>query len=112
VTQLVQLQKDINEIEAANIQIVGISYDSVDVLAKFAKKRNITFPLLADPDSKAIDAYGVRNERTQGRQSGIPNPMTIIVDGNLKVRGHLPGSVVRRHSTKKLIEMATTLSKE
>jgi peroxiredoxin len=106
---LVQLQKNIKEIDAAKIQVVGISYDSADVLAKFAKKRNITFPLLADRDSKVIEAFGVRNERARGRQAGVPNPITIIVDGDLKVRGHLPGSVIRRHSTKKLIEMAESL---
>jgi len=109
VAQLVQLQKDIKELEAANIQVVGISYDSVDVLATFTKKHKITFPLLADPDSKVIDAYGVRNERARDRQAGIPNPITIIVDGKLKVRGHLPGSVFRRHSTKQLIEMVKSL---
>ncbi len=76
---------------------------------KFTKKHGITFPLLADPDSKVIDAYGVRNERARGRQAGIPNPITIIVDDNLKVRGQLPGTVVRRHSTKQLIDMVKSL---
>ncbi len=108
-TQLVQLQQDIQKFDAANLQIVGISYDSVDVLAKFTAQRKITFPLLSDPDSKAIDAFGVRNERAQGAQAGIPNPITIIVDGDMKVRGHLPGSVVRRHSTSKLVELGESL---
>ena len=106
---MVQLQKDIKDIEAANVQVVGISYDSVDVLAKFTKKHGITFPLLADPDSKVIDAYGVRNARARGSQVGIPNPITIIVDDNLIVRGQLPGKVVRRHSTKQLIDMVKSL---
>ena len=108
-TQLVQLQKDIQEIEAARIQVVGVSYDSVEVLGKFTKKHKISFPLLADPDSKVIDAYGVRNERAKGNQAGIPHPITIIVDSASKVRGHLPGSVVRRHTTRQLIDMAKSL---
>lgn len=108
-TQLVQLQKAIEELEAANIQVVGISYDSVDVLAKFTKKHQITFPLLSDPDSKVIDAYGVRNERARDSQAGIPNPITIIVDGDLKIRAHLPGNVFRRHTTKQLIDAAQAL---
>jgi peroxiredoxin len=109
VTQLDQLQKEIKDLEAANVQVVGISYDSVDVLAKFTKKHRITFPLLADPDSKVIDAYGVRNERARGRQAGIPKPITIIVDSDLRVRGHLPGDVRRRHSVKQLIDMVKSL---
>jgi len=103
------LQKDIKEFEAANIQVVSISYDSVESLAKFAKKHNITFPLLSDPQSKTIRAFGVLNERAQGQQAGIPNPITMLIDGDLIVRDHLTSSVVRRHSTQQLIEKAKSL---
>jgi peroxiredoxin len=51
---LVELQSGVERINAANIQVVAVSYDSVDVLAQFTKKHNITFPLLSDPDIKII----------------------------------------------------------
>ncbi len=52
-----QLQKDITEIEAAGIQLVGISYDSVKSHKKFIDKHNLPFDLLADEDGVVIKAF-------------------------------------------------------
>ena len=62
-----QLQTDLKDIEAAGLTIVGISYDSVDVLAKFTEKRTITYPLLSDSGSKTITAYGLLNREAKGK---------------------------------------------
>jgi peroxiredoxin len=67
----VQLQKDIKSIEAAGIQVIGISYDSPKLLKKFATQQKISFRLLSDPKSRTIKRYGVLNEDAQGRQ-GFP----------------------------------------
>ena len=40
--------------------ILGCSGDKIDTQAKFAKKYNLNFPLLSDPDFKAIEPYGAR----------------------------------------------------
>ena len=40
--------------------VVGCSSDSVETQAKFAAKYNLNFPLLSDPQFKAIEAYGAR----------------------------------------------------
>ena len=40
--------------------ILGCSGDKVDTQEKFAKKYNLNFPLLSDPDFKAIEPYGAR----------------------------------------------------
>lgn len=40
--------------------ILGCSGDKVDTQAKFAAKLNLNFPLLSDPDFKAVEAYGAR----------------------------------------------------
>jgi len=50
------LQKELKSIEDSGVKIVGISYDSVEVLKEFADKEKITFPLLSDPESRAIIA--------------------------------------------------------
>ena len=104
--QLVQLQKDSKDIEAAKIQVVGISYDSVDVLKAFAKKFSVKYPVLSDADSKVIRAYGVLNKRARGRQKGVPHPLTIVVGADGKVKAKIPGTVRKRHSTKDLIDAA------
>ncbi len=77
---MVQLQTDIKSIEDAEIQLIGISYDSPTVLKKFSDRSKITFPLLSDPESKTIDAYNIRNKAAKGKAVGVPNPGTFIVD--------------------------------
>ena len=41
--------------------MAAISYDSVEVVADFAERRGITFPLLADSDSSVIADFGILN---------------------------------------------------
>lgn len=54
--------------------MAAISYDSQAILKYFAEKHKITFPLLADPDSKAIAAYKVLNTEAEGRYKGMARP--------------------------------------
>lgn len=104
-----QLQNDIETIEAAGIQIIGISYDSVETLKEFADEKEITFRLLSDPDNQTIEAYGVLNEGAKGKQAGIPHPGTFLVAKDGKVAAFLPGIVPRRHSTQALLDAAESL---
>ena len=41
-------KKDLNKIEAAGTQVVGISFDSVETLKKFSDSERIQFSLLSD----------------------------------------------------------------
>ena len=88
--QLVQLQNNVADLSKENIQVVGLSYDSVKILDRFSKKEKITYPLLADPGSKTIKAYGIYNKEADGtRLSGIPYPGTFIVDQKGIIRAKL-----------------------
>jgi DsbC/DsbD-like thiol-disulfide interchange protein len=61
--------------------LAAISYDSVAILKSFADRTGIAFPLLSDPDSKIIRAYGILNETApKGQFYGIPYPGTYILD--------------------------------
>ena len=81
--QLIDLQANLEILEAAGIKLVGISYDSVDILNRFSKKQSLGYTLLSDPGSKTIDAYKVRNESARpGRSEGIPNPTVFLVNNN------------------------------
>ena len=62
--QMVQLQRNLKEFEAAGGQVVGISYDSTKLLKSFAKRTTITFPLLSDAGSKTIDAFDIRDKES------------------------------------------------
>src|ERR1700690_736358 len=43
-----------------NVEIVGVSFDSADSHLQFIAKYKLNFTLLADPDGKIADIYGVR----------------------------------------------------
>ena len=51
------------EFQKRDIVVIGISKDSVDSHRKFAEKHQLPFILLADPELKAIQAYGVWQEK-------------------------------------------------
>ena len=87
--QLMGLQADIKAFEDAGIQLVGISYDSPEILKTFATKNKISFPLLSDPGSQTIDAYHVRNEAAKGKAEGVPNPGTFVLTADGKIGAKL-----------------------
>ena len=86
---MVQLQENLKELEAAGGSVVAISYDSVQILKRFADKSTIKYPLLSDAGSKTIDAYGIRNKEAPERWSGIPHPGTFILDQKGIIRAKL-----------------------
>ena len=87
--QIVQLQRNLKEIEASGGQIVGISYDSGETLKGFARRSKITFPLLADHGSRTIDAYGIRNPDVPERYQGVAYHATFILDQQGIIRSKL-----------------------
>ena len=104
---MVELQSHLKEIETANIKLVGISYDSPEVLKRAAAKHKISFPLLSDRDSKTIDAYQVRNQESSGRFDGIPHPTTFLIDGKGVIRAKLyHDGYKERHTSADLIQAA------
>ena len=60
--------------------MAGISYDSVDILKSFADRKKIEFPILADPESKTIRAYGVLNAEATGQFKGMARPGYFFID--------------------------------
>jgi peroxiredoxin len=80
------------------------------VLAKFADKRKISFPLLSDPDSKTIGAYGLLDKEAKGKAEGIPYPGTILIDKEGVIRAKLFHEGYKdRHSTDELIKAAQSI---
>ena len=62
--------------------LVAVSYDPVPVLADFASRRAITFPLLSDAGSAVIKQYGILNTTVAPTSAtyGIPFPGTFVLD--------------------------------
>jgi peroxiredoxin len=63
--------------------LVGISYDSVEILKTFSDQHGISFPLLSDTGSATIKAYGILN--TVVEEALGPNGTDPAVLADLKV---------------------------
>ncbi len=75
------------------VKLYAVSVDSHEESREFAKKiaqdgrGTVNFPLLADPDSRVIDAYGLRDPAYAGQTvEGIPHPTVYVIDkaGSIK----------------------------
>jgi peroxiredoxin Q/BCP len=51
------------QLNGADIDVVGISPDKPEKLAKFRDAESLTFPLLSDPDRKVLTAWGAFGEK-------------------------------------------------
>jgi len=84
----VQLQRHLDEFDRAGIAVFAISYDPVEAQATFAEEFGITFPMLADPEHRVIEATGILNTLVRPDESvyGIPFPGTYVLgtDGRVE----------------------------
>lgn len=96
------------------MSVVAVSYDSVEVLKRFAKQRGVTFPLLSDPESRTIEAYGIRNREAQGsRIDGVPHPGTFIIGPGGVIVGKLfYEGYRRRHTSEEILAVVERLRTE
>ena len=81
-TQLVELQSRLPELKKKGIGLAAMTYDSPAILADFSRRRGITFPLLSDPGSATIKAYGLLN--------------TTVDAASTQLRHSVPGHVPRQ----------------
>jgi thioredoxin-dependent peroxiredoxin len=72
---------------AAGATVIGISPDSVKSHDKFKKKHNLGIVLGADPDKKAIEAYGVWVEKSMyGRKYMGVERATFLIGPDRRIR--------------------------
>ena len=74
-----------------NVEVIGISRDSVASHEKFAQKHSLPFILLSDPNLEAINGYGVWQEKKQyGKVSMGVVRTTFIIDEEGKIEKSMP----------------------
>ena len=73
--------KNYGRFEDKNAVVIGISKDSVASHLKFAEKYELPFVLLSDPERRAIEAYGVWQEKKNyGKVSMGVVRSTFVID--------------------------------
>lgn len=77
-----ELQETKDKLAAEGYGLAAISYDTVPILASFAKRKNITYALLSDEKSATIRAFNILNETIPKDNPffGVPHPVTYVVD--------------------------------
>ena len=79
------------EFKAKNVEVIGISKDSVASHVKFAEKHSLPFILLSDPELEVIKAYGVWQEKKlYGKVSMGVVRTTFIIDETGKIAKIMP----------------------
>ncbi len=83
----------------AGYEIVGISPDNPEKLARFVAKESLTYPLLADVDRSVLEAYGAYGEKKLYGKTVvgvIRSTIVVAPDGavelakyNIKATGHV-----------------------
>src|SRR5579871_2625530 len=78
--------------------VLGVSKDSIASHCKFRDKYSLTFPLLTDPDTKMMTAYGAWGDKVlYGKKSKGIIRSTVLIDRDGKVARHWPKVSVKGH---------------
>src|SRR5438552_17751758 len=75
------LRDAMSQLESHNAVVLGVSADTVQAQKAFADKAKLTFPVLADPEKKTIEAYGVLGP------GGYARRVTFIIGPEGKILG-------------------------
>ncbi len=80
-TQACALRDDFPDFQRAGAVILGVSPDSVQSHQQFRDKYSLPFSLLADPDHRVADLYGVWKEKSMfGRKYWGVERTTFVID--------------------------------
>ena len=80
-------QRDLDKYKEANAVVLGVSLDTADSHKGFCTKESLTFKLLADPEHKVVDAYGVPMKTFQSPNGPVTIAMrqTFLIDPSGKI---------------------------
>lgn len=87
------------------IVVLGVSVDDEKSHQKFAAKHSLPFTLVADPDKKIVETYGVWGEKNMyGKKYMGTNRTTFIIDENGDI-SHIIKKVDTKNSTVQVLEL-------
>ena len=96
-------QRDMAKYDAANAVVLGVSLDTVEGHKAWCAKDTFSFKLLADPDHKVVDAYGVP-VKSMGPMK-FASRQTYLISPDGKVVKFWPKVDVQTHSEEVLAEI-------
>jgi peroxiredoxin Q/BCP len=98
-TQACDFRDSLSALQAAGIEVIGISPDSPEKLATFREKDGLNFTLVSDPDKKVLTKYGAFGEKKMYgktvvgviRSTFVISPTGTIEQAmyNVRAKGHV-----------------------
>jgi peroxiredoxin Q/BCP len=106
-TEACDFRDNLAALGGAGIDVVAISPDKPEKLAKFREKESLTFPLLADPDRSTLEAYGAYGEKMMyGKPVTGVIRSTFVVDEGGRIERAMYGVRATGHVAKLRRELA------
>jgi len=106
-TEACNFRDGLSEIKKQGAVVLGVSADSVESHKKFKKKFELNFPLLADPEKKMIERYGVwKEKKNYGKTYMGIERTTFVIGSDGKIVKIYPKVKVEGHAEKVLAELA------
>jgi peroxiredoxin Q/BCP len=106
-TQACGIRDRRTDYEAAGVRVIGVSPDTVDAQAKFARKYELDFTLLADADHEIADQYGAWVEKQNyGKTYWGVQRSTFIIDPDGQIAHVLPKASPKTHDDEVLAAVA------
>ncbi|ALE05836.1 peroxiredoxin [Arthrobacter sp. ERGS1:01] len=78
-TEACDFRDSLPALQAAGVDVLGISTDPTDALASFAEDFGLNFPLLSDADHAVAEAWGAWGEKTVNGNSVIGTLRSTVV---------------------------------
>jgi thioredoxin-dependent peroxiredoxin len=101
------------EFEKLGVVVVGISPDTVEKHCSFRDKYNLGVTLAADPERKAIEAYGIwQLKKLYGVEFMGVKRTTVLVDAEGRVAQVLPATRIKGHAEKVLAAARTLVEQD
>ena len=87
-TQACDFRDSLADLGDSGLEVLGISPDKPEKLAKFRDKEGLTFPLLSDVDKQVLTAWGAFGEKTMYGKTVtgvIRSTFVVGADGRIEV---------------------------
>ncbi len=106
-TEACEFRDTYDRFREQGIEVIGVSPDPVQSHQKFKSKHELPFLLLADPEHKLAEAYGVWGEKKyMGRTYMGINRSTFVIDPEGKVAKAMVGIKPAGHAAQILDQLA------
>jgi peroxiredoxin Q/BCP len=106
-TEACEFRDTYDRFREQGVEVIGVSPDPVKSHQKFKSKHELPFPLLADPEHRLAEAYGVWGEKKyMGRKYMGINRSTFVIDPEGKVAKAMVGIKPAGHAAQILDQLA------